>query len=98
MKGNHGFTDFTEKKHDQCVWLCPELDIASQGVTHEEGKANLIEALELFFETASESEISIRLQNQLKTTRIIRDAKEMKTLTKQETCLIFSKHGFKCES
>jgi predicted RNase H-like HicB family nuclease len=33
------------------------LDIASQGDTIEEARSNLQEALELFFETASPSEI-----------------------------------------
>jgi predicted RNase H-like HicB family nuclease len=43
------------------VSLCPELDIASQGDTIEEAKANLKEAVELFFETAHPNEISERL-------------------------------------
>lgn len=41
--------------------LCPEIDIASQGVTVEEAKANLREAVELFFECASEAEIGQRV-------------------------------------
>jgi predicted RNase H-like HicB family nuclease len=44
------------------VALCPELDIASQGDTVESAKANLIEALELFFESAEPSEITRRLE------------------------------------
>jgi hypothetical protein len=44
------------------VSLCPELDIASQGDTAEEARANLEEALELFFEVADESEVRRRLQ------------------------------------
>lgn len=39
------------------VPLCPELDIASQGVSVEQARANLREALELFFESASAEEI-----------------------------------------
>jgi predicted RNase H-like HicB family nuclease len=42
------------------VALCPELDIASQGTTVEEAKTNLKEAVELFFELASSSEIKSR--------------------------------------
>jgi predicted RNase H-like HicB family nuclease len=42
------------------VALCPEVDVASQGTTVEEAKANLKEAVELFFECASESEIKQR--------------------------------------
>ena len=36
--------------------MCPELDIASQGASIEEARANLFEALTLFFETADPSE------------------------------------------
>jgi predicted RNase H-like HicB family nuclease len=42
------------------VALCPEVDVASQGSTVEEAKANLKEAVELFFECASEGEIKQR--------------------------------------
>lgn len=54
-----------EREDDGFVSLCPELDIASQGFTVEEAKANLKEAVELFFETAAESEISERLHNEI---------------------------------
>jgi predicted RNase H-like HicB family nuclease len=37
--------------------LCPELEIASQGASVEEARANLVEALTLFFETADPSEV-----------------------------------------
>ncbi len=47
------------------VALCPELDIASQGETVEDASRNLREALELFFETASESEVAERLQSEV---------------------------------
>lgn len=50
-----------EREGDGYVSLCPELDIASQGDTVEEARKNLIEAVELFFETASSSEIQHRL-------------------------------------
>ncbi len=42
---------------------CPEVDVASQGRTVEEARANLSEALELFFETASDEEIKQRFQD-----------------------------------
>ena len=48
------------REDDGFVALCPELDIASQGGSIEEARANLIEALALFFEAASPSEISRR--------------------------------------
>jgi predicted RNase H-like HicB family nuclease len=47
------------------VSLCPELDIASQGDTVEEARNNLIEALELFFETAHASEVASRLHGEI---------------------------------
>ena len=49
------------KEKDGCSALCPELDIASQGDTIEEAKANLKEAVELFLECASREEIDDRL-------------------------------------
>ncbi len=49
---------------DVYVALCLELDIASQGFTVEEAKINLREAVELFLESASPSELERRLPNQ----------------------------------
>jgi predicted RNase H-like HicB family nuclease len=43
------------------VSLCSELDIASQGDTAEEARANLEEALELFFEITDASEVRKRI-------------------------------------
>ena len=51
------FTAIIKKEENQYVALCPELDIASQGGSVEEARANLIEALELFFESASPKEL-----------------------------------------
>lgn len=53
-------TAIIEREDDGYVALCPELDIASQGMTIEEARANLIEALTLFAETAASSEVSRR--------------------------------------
>jgi len=58
---NKRFTAILRKEDNMYVALCPELDIASQGQTLQEAKANLIEALSLFFECASETEIAERL-------------------------------------
>jgi len=52
------------------VSLCPELDIASQGDTIEEARENLQEAVEQFFETASESELQTRLHEEVYVTRV----------------------------
>lgn len=56
------FTAIIEREDDLYVALCPELDIASQGKSEAEAERNLAEALELFFEVASPTEISERLQ------------------------------------
>ena len=54
------YSAIIELEDTMYVALCPELDIASQGETMEIAKANLIEAVELFFETADLSEIENR--------------------------------------
>jgi len=59
------YTAILEKEGDQYVALCPELDIASQGTTIEEAKANLKEAVELFLECADSEEIKQRLHTDL---------------------------------
>ncbi|MEE7626565.1 type II toxin-antitoxin system HicB family antitoxin [Methylobacter sp. Wu8] len=53
-------TAIMHKEDDIYVFLCPELDIASQGENIKEAKGNLEEAVELFFECASEEEIKRR--------------------------------------
>ena len=63
-------TAIIERDGDGFVALCPEVDVASQGSTVQEARANLTEALELFFETASESEIMRRLRSEVYVTRI----------------------------
>jgi len=62
MKGTKQFTAIIEQEGNGYVSLCPELDIASQGITVEEAKQNLLEALQLFLETAEEKEISDRME------------------------------------
>ena len=46
-----------EPEDDWYVSYCEELGIASQGETVNEAKENLEEAIEMFFEDASQSEI-----------------------------------------
>ena len=70
MKINKQFTAIIEREGDGYVSLCPELDIASQGSTVEEARLNLLEALELFFEHASKSEIGERLHSEVFITRL----------------------------
>jgi predicted RNase H-like HicB family nuclease len=54
-------TAIIEKEGDGYVALCPELDIASQGDSVSDARDNLTEALELFFETASDQEVRQRV-------------------------------------
>jgi len=70
MKKQRTFTAIIEHEDDGYTALCPEVDIASQGDSVEQARKNLIEALELFFETASETEIQERLHDEVFVTRL----------------------------
>ena len=63
-------TAVIEREGSGYVSLCPELDIASQGNTIEEARVNLIEALQLFLETASPQEIQGRLHEEVYVTQL----------------------------
>ena len=58
------FTALVQREGDGWVALCPELDVASQGQTIEDARANLREAVELFLETASDAEVQQRLHSE----------------------------------
>jgi predicted RNase H-like HicB family nuclease len=62
-------TAIIEREGNGYVSFCPELDIASQGDTIEEARINLREAQELFFETASPTEIQTRLHEEVYVTQ-----------------------------
>ena len=64
------FTAIIEREGDGYWALCPEVDVASQGDTIEEARRNLIQALELFFETASSTEIASRLSTEVFITQV----------------------------
>jgi predicted RNase H-like HicB family nuclease len=70
MPNAQRLTAIIEREGDGFVSLCPELDIASQGATIEEARANLVEALTLFFETASPSEIARKGRGELFVTQV----------------------------
>ena len=70
MKHLQQFTAIIEREGAGYVALCPELDIASQGDTVEEARSNLIEAIELFLETAEPSEVENRLRSEVFITRV----------------------------
>jgi predicted RNase H-like HicB family nuclease len=65
------FTALIERGDKEYVSVCPELDVASQGATVEEARANLAEAVELFLEHADEAEVAERLHsNEVYVTRL----------------------------
>jgi predicted RNase H-like HicB family nuclease len=70
MKATQRLTAIIEREDDGYIALCPELDIASEGASIEESRANLIEALTLFFEAASPSEIARRAQYDVFVTQV----------------------------
>ena len=70
MKTTRQLTAVIEREDDVYVALCPEVDIASQGDTVESAKKNLVEALELFFDSADPSEVSRRLHTEVFITRV----------------------------
>ncbi|NWF84903.1 MAG: type II toxin-antitoxin system HicB family antitoxin [Bryobacteraceae bacterium] len=70
MQGTRRLTAIIEREGDGFVSLCPELDIASQGASIEEARANLVEALTLFFETADASEVTQRYHGDVLVTQV----------------------------
>ena len=67
---NRRLTAVIEREGDEYVALCPELDVASQGDTVASARDNLAEALTLFFEAASATEIDRRLRNEVYVTHV----------------------------
>lgn len=70
MQRTYQVTALIEREGDGYVALCPELDVASQGGTIEEARQNLQEALELFFDVASPTEVRERLHHEIYVTRL----------------------------
>ena len=70
MKQVRKLTCLIEREGSGFVSLCPELDVASQGDSIEDARRNLIEALELFLESADPSEVQRRLRTELYVTPI----------------------------
>ena len=70
MQDTRQFTALIEREENGYVALCPELDIASQGESIADARANLKEALELFFESASPEEIKKRLHSEFYITQL----------------------------
>jgi predicted RNase H-like HicB family nuclease len=57
MERNIKVSVLIRQEDDQVVAWSPDVDIASQGDTIEQAQANLLEAIELWLETASQPEI-----------------------------------------
>ena len=70
MEQTRRLTAIIEREDDGFVALCPEVDVASQGSSIEEARANLVEALTLFFEVADDSEISRRVHREVFVTQV----------------------------
>ncbi|MEO8380944.1 MAG: type II toxin-antitoxin system HicB family antitoxin [Acidobacteriota bacterium] len=65
MKDVPRFTAMIYREGDGYVSLCPELDVASQGDSVEKASASLREAVELFLENASTSEVEGRMTGEM---------------------------------
>lgn len=63
-------TAIVEREGNGYVALCSEVDVATQGHSIDVARDNLKEALELFFETASEEEIERRFRREVYVTRL----------------------------
>ncbi|NQU11554.1 type II toxin-antitoxin system HicB family antitoxin [bacterium] len=70
MKASKQFTAIIQQERKWFVALCPEFDVASQGKTVEEARRNLTEAVELFLEQASPSEVRERLHKTTYVTQV----------------------------
>ena len=70
MPRTERLTAIIEREDDGFISLCPELDVASQGASVEEARANLVEALTLFFATADPSEVSRRYRGDVLVTQV----------------------------
>ena len=57
-------TAVIEREGRGYVSTCPELGVVSQGKSIEEARLNLVEAVEGFFEAASETEVRRRLKKE----------------------------------
>ena len=70
MESTRQLTAIIEREAEAFVALCPEVDIASQGQTVETARTNLIEALELFFESADQTEVARQFRGEVLVTRV----------------------------
>lgn len=71
--------------------VSPELDIASQGESNEEARANLVEALPLFFEAVDASEGLRRFHREVFLLRCLLG--KLRVVTGSEVCRILEQNG-----
>lgn len=57
QSGGFVFTGIVIREGKRFTALCPELDVASEGDTEKEASGNLLEAVNLYLETAIESNL-----------------------------------------
>ena len=67
---NRRLTAIVEREGTGYVAVCPEVDVASQGSNVAEARANLQEALTLFFEAASPEEVERRVKREVYVTDV----------------------------
>ena len=94
MKKTRQITAIIEREGDGYVALCPELDIASQGETVESARRNLIEAVELFLETADPSEVQRRCTRKSSLPALRLHLGRLRALSGREVCQILACNGF----
>ena len=93
MAGTMQVTTIIEREGGEYVFVCRELDIASQGPTVEKARDNLQEVIELFFETADPSEIAIR-PGEVCVTRLEIAVGWFRVFSARELCRLPGDHGF----
>jgi predicted RNase H-like HicB family nuclease len=59
-------TVILERDSEGYVALCPEIDVARQGRTLDEARANVEKAVELFFEKASDAKVAEQLPSEVR--------------------------------
>ena len=89
------FTATIERKGDANVGFCPELDVASHGQTVAEARANPKEALDLFCETASATELQRRLRSEVSVTQWKSRLSRLRVLSGHEACRTLATKGFR---
>ena len=70
MKTMMSFTAIIEREGASFAALCPELDVASQGDSVEEARANLGEAIAHLLESGDPAEVEARLHREVIVTRL----------------------------